>query len=70
MAKKEFNHFTQLIWKQTAKVGFGMATNRQVNRFHVVAVYDPVGNYDGKINKKWQLAKLNYNKNVIFVSIR
>ena len=48
--KKEFQqasgHFTQLIWKNTEEVGFGIATNG--SQYFVVANYYPAGNVLGE----------------------
>lgn len=42
-------HFTQLVWKKTKKLGFGIVEN---NGFTVaVAVYYPVGNIEGDFEK-------------------
>lgn len=42
-------HFTQLVWKSTQKIGFGIATNGQ--RIVVVADYYPPGNYQNKFSQ-------------------
>ena len=40
-------HFTQLIWKSTKRVGFGVALDRS-NCAYVVAIYMPPGNHAGQ----------------------
>ena len=51
--KKDFQkgtgHFTQIIWKDTKEVGFGIA-NRG-NTYYVVANYYPPGNFLGQYSK-------------------
>ena len=51
-------HFTQMIWKDTKKVGFGFSLDDDGN-FYVVANYFPAGNYKNK-----------FKENVIPVKIR
>ena len=43
----QVGHFTQMIWKNTRRVGFGFAkvSLKGNHRFVVVANYDPPGNY-------------------------
>jgi len=36
-------HFTQVVWKQSERVGVGVATSG--SSFFVVANYDPAGNF-------------------------
>ena len=45
--KKEAKNFTQLIWKSTREVGFGVTTDKKGN-FYVVANYFPCGNIKGQ----------------------
>nr|VZI25349.1 unnamed protein product [Spirometra erinaceieuropaei] len=39
-------HFTQLIWKETKKVGFGIARSKDKKAIYIVAHYYPPGNYE------------------------
>ena len=41
-------HFTQLVWKDSQKLGIGYAVDTKNNKAYVVARYDPPGNYDGE----------------------
>ena len=43
----EINNFTQLIWKNTKEVGFGLSYDKKGN-FYVVANYFPCGNIEGQ----------------------
>ena len=45
--KEEVKNFTQLIWKSTKEVGFGVSTDKKGN-FYVVANYFPGGNIKGQ----------------------
>ena len=45
--KEETKNFTQLIWKSTKEVGFGVSTDKKGN-FYVVANYFPCGNIKGQ----------------------
>jgi len=51
--KKDFQHatghFTQLVWKDTKEVGFGIANKG--NRYYIVANYFPAGNIVGQFTK-------------------
>ena len=47
--QKDTGHFTQIIWKDTKEVGFGVA-NRG-NTYYVVANYYPPGNFLGQYSK-------------------
>ena len=38
-------HFTQVVWKGTTKVGFGVGFTADRKRSFVVASYSPPGNY-------------------------
>jgi uncharacterized protein YkwD len=40
----ETGHFTQIVWRETTKVGFGFAQSED-GRFYAVANYSPAGNY-------------------------
>ena len=44
----ETGHFTQVVWKNTQYVGFGLAWNRRGNKFFGVANYYPAGNVMGQ----------------------
>lgn len=39
-------HFTQMIWKGTRDVGFGVAISKASSNLYFVAKYDPPGNQD------------------------
>ncbi|BHF79599.1 hypothetical protein SprV_0702272000 [Sparganum proliferum] len=39
-------HFTQLIWKDTKKVGLGIARSKDRKAIYIVAHYYPPGNYE------------------------
>jgi hypothetical protein len=43
---KVAGHFTQLVWKDTKRVGFGLAQKN--NAYYAVAYYHPPGNVEGK----------------------
>lgn len=45
----EYGHFTQVVWKNTARLGMGIA--RKNGTIVVVANYDPPGNYKGQYVK-------------------
>ena len=47
--QKNTGHFTQIVWKDTKEVGFGIA-NRG-NTYYVVANYYPPGNFLGQYSK-------------------
>ncbi len=38
------SRFTQLVWKETKKVGFGLSLNKNSGNFFAVAIYFPPGN--------------------------
>lgn len=44
---KKTSSFTQLVWKNTKKVGFGFATAKNEDDI-IIALYDPKGNIDGQ----------------------
>lgn len=46
----ETGHFTQVVWKETQKVGFGFAMDES-GLFYAVANYFPAGNYT---NRFWE----------------
>jgi glioma pathogenesis-related protein 2 len=43
-------HFTQVIWRDTREVGFGVVRGRDGN-FYAVANYFPAGNYQGRFDE-------------------
>ena len=47
--QKDTGHFTQMVWKDTKEVGFGVANKG--NTYFVVANYYPPGNFLGQYNK-------------------
>ena len=46
-ANKMIGHYTQMIWKETTKVGMGAYVNKN-GKIYVVARYYPSGNWDGE----------------------
>ncbi len=49
-------HFTQVIWKDSVKLGLGRATAKKGDMLctYIVARYRPSGNYDGKFKTQVQ----------------
>ena len=47
--QKDTGHFTQIIWKNTKEVGFGVANRGKT--YYVVANYYPPGNFLGQYHK-------------------
>ena len=47
--QKDTGHFTQLVWKDTKEVGFGVANRGNI--YYVVANYYPPGNFLGQYHK-------------------
>ena len=47
---RPIGHFTQLVWKGTTKVGFGLARNKE-NSVYVIAYYYFAENIDGYFKK-------------------
>ncbi|VDO03943.1 unnamed protein product [Rodentolepis nana] len=45
-------HFTQCIWKDTKRAGFGMSKTREGDVAIVVGQYRPPGNYSGDFPRK------------------
>ncbi|TGZ64624.1 hypothetical protein CRM22_006301 [Opisthorchis felineus] len=43
----ECGHFTQVVWKDTKKAGFGRAYTKDGRKIYVVGRYHPPGNYQG-----------------------
>nr|CUU00200.1 hypothetical transcript [Hymenolepis microstoma] len=48
----ECGHFTQCVWQDTKRAGFGMAKTREGDVAIVVGQYRPPGNYSGTFPKK------------------
>ncbi|VDN38391.1 unnamed protein product [Dibothriocephalus latus] len=46
-----FGHFTQIVWRGTEKVGFGMARSKDKKSLYIVARYFPPGNYQNDYRK-------------------
>ena len=46
--QKGTNHFTQLIWKKSELIGFGLSSNE--NKFYLVVYYFPAGNVFGEFD--------------------
>jgi hypothetical protein len=45
-----YGHFTQLVWKNTKKIGVGISLSTITNKIYIVMNFDPAGNYIGTIN--------------------
>ena len=43
-------HFTQLVWKGTQQVGFGVALSSDGKSVYIVAQFSPPGNYLGEFD--------------------
>ncbi|CAF0871245.1 unnamed protein product [Rotaria sordida] len=43
---ESIGHFSQIVWKDTEKLGVGYATAREGRKMFVVAQYEPPGNYN------------------------
>ena len=41
-------HFTQVVWKNSKKLGVGVYRDRANKRVYVCALYSPPGNYQGQ----------------------
>lgn len=50
-------HFTQVVWKNTSKVGCGYATNGEKSKIYICCNYDPPGNYKGQFEANVQPKK-------------
>ena len=48
------SRFTQLVWKNTKQVGFGLSLNTNTNHFFAVAIYYPPGNKLGNYKENVQ----------------
>jgi len=44
----ETGHFTQLVWKNSQRLGVGIAFSYDHRQVFVVAQYSPPGNYEGQ----------------------
>lgn len=44
-------HFTQLIWRESNKIGCGLAVGKRGQNFYAVVRYAPMGNTPGKFEK-------------------
>ncbi|CAF0795279.1 unnamed protein product [Rotaria sordida] len=44
--KPSVGHFSQLVWKDTQKIGIAYAMAKEGHKMYVVAQYSPAGNYD------------------------
>ncbi|KAA0193548.1 Golgi-associated plant pathogenesis protein 1, partial [Fasciolopsis buskii] len=44
-------HFSQLVWKETDRCGFGKASTPDGKRIYVVGRYQPPGNVEGEYKK-------------------
>lgn len=56
---KETGHFTQVIWKETEKIGVGFATSEYNSLYllYVVVRYSPAGNVEDYFSKNVLRAK-------------
>jgi hypothetical protein len=50
-------HFTQVVWKNTKKLGVGIAFAKENRKIYVVAQYSPPGNYRDAYNTNVSPAK-------------
>ncbi|XP_012282622.1 Golgi-associated plant pathogenesis-related protein 1 [Orussus abietinus] len=57
----EVGHFTQVVWKETLKVGVGLATSTG-GTVYVVCNYDPPGNVVGQFPKSVPPSKVRSKK--------
>ena len=66
----EPNNFTQMVWKNSTHVGFGIAKSNEGKYFYVIN-YFPTGNIDGEFkknvfpvgtNKKEEMSKNNFDE--------
>ncbi|CAF1492947.1 unnamed protein product [Rotaria magnacalcarata] len=49
--KMSTGHFTQIVWKDTRKMGVGYAFGREGRKVYIVAQYEPPGNYRHRFGK-------------------
>lgn len=61
-------HFTQLVWKETEKVGVGMATSAK-GHVYIVCNYDPPGNVIGQFAKNVLPAKKSPKVNYLAINV-
>ncbi|XP_066936330.1 uncharacterized protein [Clytia hemisphaerica] len=54
---KMIGHFTQMVWKDSKRIGIGMAISRDQTHIYVVAHYAPKGNYIGQFTQQVQRLK-------------
>lgn len=47
----ETGHFTQLVWKNTERLGCASSKSKSTNNIYVVCNYDPWGNYRGQFEE-------------------
>jgi hypothetical protein len=50
-------HLTQLLWKDSKKLGVGIAYTSDRHKVYIVAQYTPPGNYAGQFRKNVSPAK-------------
>ena len=62
--QKGTGHFTQMIWKESKKVGFGWDTSKN-NKFYFLAYYYPAGNEIGKFNQNVLVEKKSYANSLL-----
>lgn len=62
--------FTQLIWKKTKEVGFGIAKNEQTGKIYAVANYFPNGNGLGQFKDNVIQDKIHYMNVVLLFVLR
>ena len=55
-------HFTQLVWKSTTQVGFGLGIKG--NKYYCVGQYYPSGNYQNRFQEN--VRPSNYEEFVLF----
>ena len=62
--QKGTGHFTQMIWKETKKVGFGWDKSKD-NKIYFLAYYYPAGNEIGKFKENVLVEKKSQEENGI-----
>lgn len=53
-------HFTQMVWKDTQRVGCASSKSKKTGRIYIVCNYYPPGNVIGKFNENVQLPDYDY----------